>query len=83
MNDIITKLVAELKRVANVETLDIKNKDYILQLQDGAFHFGWDEDEKTLKIQVSIGEEVELYHSDKRINDIGDSPVYEESESDE
>jgi hypothetical protein len=74
-------LIEELKNSLDVEELKIKEETYVLQMPDGTFRLGWDEDEKKIQVSLNIGEKVVLATSSRSINDLTDSDIYTEGEN--
>lgn len=65
MNELTEKLLQELKD-QHGEQLDLENHHYFLFYQDGLFQFYLDEDEKAIKVEVTLlGDAARVYNSDK------------------
>jgi hypothetical protein len=69
MRGITDVLVAELKE-KHGEELDLKNHHYFLFYKDGLFEMYFDEDEETLKVDVTLlGDSTRIYHTEKSMEE--------------
>lgn len=70
MND-VSKLIELLKEIHGKD-LDIQNEIYYLFFKDGLFQLWFDDDEKTLKVEVEFLPENKtfVYQSDKKLEDL-------------
>jgi len=67
MDPLTEKLFAELKK-QHGEHLDLKNHSYYLFFKDGLFTVYFDEDEKTIKVEINmLGDSGRVYFTDKKI----------------
>lgn len=67
MND-VSKLIELLKEI-HEKDLDVQNEIYYLFFKDGLFQLWFDDDEKTLKVEVEFLPENKtfVYQSDKKL----------------
>lgn len=70
MND-VSKLI-ELLKEKHGKDLDVQNEIYYLFFKDGLFQLWFDDDEKTLKVEVEFLPENKtfVYQSDKKLEDL-------------
>ncbi len=69
MDELTLKLLKEL-RDQHGEELDLEEHHYFLFYKDGLFQFHLDEDEKTVKVDVTLmGDAARVYHTDKNMVD--------------
>jgi len=70
MND-VPKLIELLKEMHGKD-LDVQNEIYYLFFKDGLFQLWFDDEEKTLKVDVEFLTEGKtfVYQSDKKMNDL-------------
>ena len=70
MND-VSKLIELLKEI-HEKDLDVQNEIYYLFFKDGLFQLWFDDDEKTLKVEVEFLPENKtfVYQSDKKLEDL-------------
>lgn len=69
MNELTEKLLQELRDLHG-EELDLEEHHYFLFYKDGLFQFYLDEDEKSIKVDVTLmGDAARVYRTDKSMVD--------------
>lgn len=69
MDGLTAEILKELRRVQG-GSIDLVNHHYFLFFKDGVMDIYRDKDEKEIKIEIQFSDGIEIYHSDKSVEDL-------------